>query len=309
MSSLENKNIALKDTSLSTSSVDIYYARFRQVLEYIDTHLDDDLSVNQISIVAAFSRYHFHRQFSELFRINLYKYIQLNRLKRASYQLAFRHERQIIDIALTSGYENHESFSRAFKKSIGQTPSEFRKQPNWDLWHLTYQPLSELRIKYMKPENQPTQVKLISFKNTKVAVLEHRGDPNLIEKSVGKFIEWRKQNNLPPTQSHTFNILYDNPFDTAPDDYRFDICASTECDVADNTFGVVEKIIPGGKCAVLRHLGSDSNISESITYLYSTWLPLSGEETRDFPLYLQRISFFPDVPEHEAITDIFLPLK
>ncbi len=294
---------------MTASSVDIYHARFRKVLEYIDTHLDDDLTVAQISIVAAFSKYHFHRQFSELFGVSLYKYVQLNRLKRASYQLAFRHERQIIDIALASGYENHESFSRAFKKSIGQTPSEFRKQPQWDFWHSTYQPLSELRIKHMKPENQLAQVKLISFKNTKVAALEHRGDPNLIGNSVCKFIEWRKQNNLPPMVSDTFNILYDHPSETAPDDYRFDICASTERDVVDNSFGVVEKIIPGGRCAVLRHLGSDSNISESVTYLYSTWLPLSGEEPRDFPLYLQRVSFFPDVPEHEAIADIFLPLK
>ncbi|GAA6619140.1 GyrI-like domain-containing protein [Scytonema sp. NUACC26] len=301
--------MALEDTSLTASSVDIYLARFRKALEYIDTHLDNDLSVDRIGSVAAFSKYHFHRQFSKLLKVSLYRYVQLNRLKRASYQLAFRHKKQIIDIALASGYENHESFSRAFKKSIGQTPSEFRKQPQWGLWHLTYQPLSDIRIKYMKLENQPAQVKLISFKNTKVAVLEHRGDPNLIGNSVCKFIEWRKQNCLPPTVSDTFNILYDNPSETAPDDYRLDICASTERDVVDNPFGVVEKIIPGGRCAVLRHIGSDSNISQSITYLYSIWLPLSGEEPRDFPLYLQRVSFFPDVPEYEAITDIFLPLK
>jgi AraC family transcriptional regulator len=294
---------------LTASPVDIYHARLGKMLEYIDAHLDDDLTVEQLSSVASFSKYHFHRQFSALFGVSVYKYVQLNRLKRASYQLAFRDYRQIIDIALMSGYENHESFSRAFKKIIGQTPSEFRNQPQWDLWHTTYQPLRDLRIEHMKPENQPAQVKLISFKNTKIAALEHRGDPNLVGNSVRKFIEWRKQNNLSPKVSDTFNILYDNPSETAPDNYRFDICASTEHDVVDNPFGVVEKMIPGGKCAVLRHVGSNDNISESVTYLYSTWLPLSGEELRDFPLYLQRVSFFPDVPEHEAITDIFLPLK
>jgi AraC family transcriptional regulator len=279
------------------------------VLEYIDAHLDDDLTVDQLSSVGAFSKYHFHRQFSELFGVSVYKYVQLNRLKRASSQLVFREHRQIIDIALASGYENPESFSRAFKKSMGQTPSEFRKQPQWDPWHSTYQPLSDLRIKHMKPENQPAQVKLITFKDTKVAALEHCGGPNLIGNSVCKFIEWRKQNNLPPRVNATFNILYDDPSKTSPEDYRFDICVSTERNVGDNQFGVVEKTIPGGRCAVLRHLGSDDNISESITYLYSKWLPLSGEEPRDFPLYLQRVSFFPDVPEHEAITDVFLPLK
>jgi AraC family transcriptional regulator len=294
---------------LTQSTVDTYHSRFRKVLEYIDSHLDDDLSVDRLSNVAAFSKYHFHRQFSELFGISVYKYVQLNRLKRASYQLAFRDHMQIVDISLASGYENHESFSRAFKKNIGQTPSEFREHPQWNPWHSTYQPLSHLRIEHMKPENQPANVKLITFKDTKVAALEHRGDPNLIGNSVRKFIEWRKQNNLPPQVSATFNILYDHPSETSPDDYRFDICASTERDVAENAFGVVEKTIPGGRCAVLRHIGSDANLSESISYLYSKWLPSSAEEPRDFPLFLRRVSFFPDVPEHEAITDVFLPLK
>lgn len=294
---------------MTESAIDTYHSRFRRVLEYIDFHLDDDLTVDCLSNVAAFSKYHFHRQFSKLFGISVYKYVQLNRLKRASYQLAFRDHMQIIDISLASGYENHESFCRAFKKSIGQTPSEFRECPQWHPWHLTYQPLSDLRVKHMKPENQLAKVKLSTFKDTKVAVLEHRGDPSLIDNSVRKFIDWRKQNNLPPQVSDTFNILYDNPFETSPEKYRFDICASIERDVADNPFGVVEKTIPGGRCAVLRHIGDDANLGESITYLYSNWLPLSGEEPRNFPLFLQRVSFFPDVPEHEAITDVFLPLK
>jgi AraC family transcriptional regulator len=79
--------------------------------------------------------------------------------------------------------------------------------------------------------------------------------------------------------------------------------------VEENTFGIVEKTIPGGRCAVLRHVGSDDTLGEAIQYLYSTWLPASGEEPRDFPLYLQRIRFFPDVPEREAILDVFLPLR
>jgi AraC family transcriptional regulator len=45
-----------------------------------------------------------------------------------------------------------------------------------------------------------------------------------------------------------------------------------------------------------------------VRFLYATWLPASGQEPREFPLYLQRIRFFPDVPEHEAVTDVFLPL-
>lgn len=290
-------------------AVDTYHSRFRKVLEYIDSHLDDDLTIDRLSNIAAFSKYHFHRQFSELFGISVYRYVQLTRLKRASYQLAFREQMPIVDISLVSGYENHESFSRAFKKNIGQTPSEFRELPQWASWHLIYQALSDLRIEHMKPDNQPDNVKVIMFKETKVAVLEHRSDPGLIGNSVRRFIEWRKQNNLPPQVSATYNILYDNPSETSRENFRLDICVSTERVVTDNLFGVVEKTIPGGRCAVLRYSGDDANLGESITYLYSNWLPLSGEELRDFPLFLQRVKFFPDVPEHEAIIDVFLPLK
>jgi AraC family transcriptional regulator len=215
----------------------------------------------------------------------------------------------IVDISLASSYENHESFSRAFKKSTGQTPSEFREHPQWNPWHLIYQPLSDLRIEHMKPENQPDIVKVIMFKETKVAVFEHRGDPKLIEDSVRKFIKWRQQNHLSPQVSNTFNILYDNPSETSPENFRLDISASTERDVTENSFGVIEKTISSGRCAVLRYIGDEANLGESITYLYSNWLPLSGEEPRDFPLFLQRVKFFPDVPEHKVIIDVFLPLK
>jgi AraC family transcriptional regulator len=294
---------------LNEFAADTYCSRFCKVLEYIDSHLDDDLTIDRLSTVAAFSKYHFHRQFSELFGISVYKYVRLTRLKRASYQLAFRDPMPIVDISLANGYENHESFSRAFKKNIGQTPSEFRERPQWNPWHLIYQPLSDLRIEHMKPDNQLDNVKVTMFKETKVAVLEHRGDPNLIRDSIRKFIEWRKQNHLLPQVSDTFNILYDNPSEVSPENFRLDICASTDRDVTDNSFGVVEKTLPGGRCAVWRYIGDEANLGESITYLYSNWLPLSGEEPRDFPLFLQRVKFFPDVPEHETVIDVFLPLK
>ena len=39
------------------------------------------------------------------------------------------------------------------------------------------------------------------------------------------------------------------------------------------------------------------------------WLPASGEEARDFPIYCQRLSLFPQAAEHEAVAELFLPLK
>lgn len=89
---------------------------------------------------------------------------------------------------------------------------------------------------------------------------------------------------------------------------HYDLCAQTDREIPDNPLGVVAKIIPAGRCAVLRHVGRDERLEDAVRFLYTDGLANSGEELRDFPLFLQRIRFFPEVPEHEAVTDVFLPL-
>lgn len=291
----------------TTTATAPYLARFRQVLEYIDTHLDEDLTVERLASVAAFSKYHFHRQFSELFGIGVYRYVQLCRLKRAGHQLAFRGD-SIIDIALQNGYESPEAFSRAFKKALGQSPSDFREQPQWESWHATYQPSSELRRSHMKPQTQAEQIRIVQFPETRIAVLEHCGDLQRIGDTVRRFIAWRKHNSLPPRISATYNLFFDDPAQVAPEDFRMDICAATDQEISANEYGVVAKTIPAGRCAVLRHVGSNDTLPATVHLLYAEWLPQSGEELRDFPLFFQRVSFFPDVAESEAVTDVFLPL-
>ncbi|WP_155798665.1 AraC family transcriptional regulator [Sorangium cellulosum] len=288
-----------------------YIVRFRRVLEHIDAHLDEDLTLERLSGVAAFSKYHFQRQFSDLFGIGVHEYVKLVRLRRASYRLALpaREQARIIDIALASGYESPEAFSRAFKKAFGQTPSEFREQPRWDPWHATHLRLIETRTLPLQAVHRAEDVKILRFEETRVAAVEHRGDPKRILESVRQLIAWRKDNGLPPRTSATFNVLYDDPAETPPEAYRADICAGIRRPVSGNPFGVVEKAIPGGRCAVLRHVGCEDALYAAVKYLYATWLPASGEELRDFPLFLQRVRFFPEVPDHEAITDIFLPLQ
>lgn len=294
---------------MHAASADAYRARFQRVLAHIDTHLAEALSLEQLSAIAAFSKYHFLRQFSELFGIGVYRYIQLSRLKRATHRLAYRDGEAVIDIALESGYDSPESFSRAFKKSVGQTPSEFRRQPHWAAWHAAYQPIAELRTQAVHNLPHTRQVSLVEVPEIQLAVLEHRGDPARLGDSIRRFIAWRKRHRLPPSRNATFNIVYDDPRQTDPAEYRFDLGVATEIDLAGDTSGIVRKALPAGRCALLRHIGSDDTLHRSVHYLYAEWLPQSGEEPRDFPLYLQRVRFFPDVPEHAAVVDIFLPLK
>lgn len=291
------------------ATINAYRERMCQVFEYIKNHLADNLSVEALSRVAHFSKYHFHRQFSEYSGVSVFRYIQLVRLKRASYELAFRPRYRVIDIALNCGFESPEAFCRAFHKTFGQTPSQFRKQPRWKPWQEKYLFLNHERVHAMTAGKHNAQVTIVEFNRTQVAVLEHRGDPEGVRDSIRHFIQWRKQNNLPPTVSETYNIVYDDPATTDAEKYRLDICASIDRAVEPNPYGVSNKVIPAGRCAVLRHIGPSDDIGESLHYLYAQWLPESGEELRDFPCFFHRVTLFPDVPEHEMITDIYLPIR
>jgi AraC family transcriptional regulator len=152
-------------------------------------------------------------------------------------------------------------------------------------------------------------VEIVTFPETNVGVLEHRGDPRRIGDTIRAFIAWRRENHLPPRTSATYNLLYNDPDTTPPEEFRLDLCAAVKGDVAPNAPGVVARTIPGGRCARLRHVGSDDGFAATLDWLYKEWLPASGEEPRDFPLFLQRVKMFPDVPEREAVTDVFLPLR
>lgn len=280
-----------------------YAARFDKVLDYIEAHLGEALPTERLSQVANFSKFHFHRQFAEYIGTSVARYVLLLRLRRASYQLAFDCRLRIIDIALEAGFENPESFSRAFRNIFSRSPSQFRKQPDWESWHERY--------RFRIPErNQTVQVDIVDFETTRIAVLEHRGPTEGVNDSVTRFIAWRKESGLSPkNSSRTFGIAYDNPDTTEPAQFRFDICGEVAAAVPPNAQGVVTKSIPGGRCARVRHYGSHTRIGDSIYPLYRNWLPESGEELRDFPLYFHYLNLLPDTPKAELVTDIYLPLK
>ena len=280
-----------------------YAQRFRRVLDFIDRHLDEPLSGERLSRVAHFSKFHFHHQFTHYVGITPNRYVQLARLRRASYRLAFNSLERITDIALQAGFEHSESFSRAFKSAFGQSPSAFRKNPDWAAWSAQFQFISPGEIAVM-------QVRIVDVESVTVAVLEHRGDPGLVNDSVQRFIAWRKESGLSPvTSSQTYGIAYDDPAATPAKDFRFDICGSVTTPVPINHHGIVTKTIPAGRCAVVRHQGSPDHIAGSVYHLYRNWLPHSGEELRDFPVYFHYLNLRTNTPEHELLTDVHLPLK
>lgn len=187
---------------------------------------------------------------------------KLMRLKRASFRLAFRTQDKIIEIALDAGFENPESFSRAFKNTFGQTPTEFRKHPDRRHWHRCYHFPERARTLKM-------DVKIVEFAETKVAALEHRGAMELVNDTARSFVAWRKASGLSPVgSSRTFGIVHSNPGTTKPENFRFDVCGEVKSEVPANRQGVITKTIQGGRCAVVRHVGPHGGLGDVAYFLY-----------------------------------------
>lgn len=292
------------------AALQTYNARMQRVLDHIDQHLDGDLDLETVSRVAAFSKFHFHRQFSATFGLSVHRYVQLARLKRASHQLAAKGARSVTEIALEAGYDAPDAFARAFRQRFKQSPSSFRKSPDWAPWLAAFGPLDNARSKLMQMTYEPQDVTIREMPPTPVVMMEHRGDRAGLPASIERFIAWRKAADLSPETSPTFNIFRSERIPENPADYAMDICVGTDRPVGPEDGGMKAGVIPGGRCAVLRVVDNTHNLEPAALYLYRDWLPASGEEVRDFPVYCRRhISFFPHAPVHDVTVELYLPLK
>ena len=95
------------------------------VIDYIEKHLTDNLSLEKISEYAGVSDYHFRKIFFYLSGLTLSEYIKNRRLSEANADL-LRGER-VTDIAFKYGYQSLDGFTRAFKKWSGFLPSDAAK--------------------------------------------------------------------------------------------------------------------------------------------------------------------------------------
>ena len=119
-----------------------YIERMLNVLQYIQKNIDNDLPLEKLSEVAAFSPYHFHRIFKGLIGESLGEYVRRIRIERAGSQLRYS-QKKITEIAFQAGYDSYESFCRVFKEKFGVPPSLYRKKvyiKNCDLSDFPYPP-------------------------------------------------------------------------------------------------------------------------------------------------------------------------
>lgn len=104
--------------------------RLREILDSVVASLEeDDVDGNALAERACLSPFHFSRLVAARIGEPPVAFRRRLLLERAAYQLSAT-QAPVTDVALDAGYSSLEAFSRAFRRSFGQTPSELREAPS-----------------------------------------------------------------------------------------------------------------------------------------------------------------------------------
>src|SRR6516165_12662413 len=97
----------------------------QRALWYIESHLAEPLTLEDISAVGGVSRFHMVRAFAAATGFSVMRYVRVRRLTEAARELA-RGAPDILSLALDADYGSHEEFTRAFRDHFGMTPEAVR---------------------------------------------------------------------------------------------------------------------------------------------------------------------------------------
>lgn len=99
----------------------------QDLIDWLENNLDKSLSLDRVAAKSGYSKWHLQRMFRQVTGDALGTYIRTRRLSRAASELRLK-DNTILDIALQSGFDSQQSFSRAFKRQFSQTPGAYRSQ-------------------------------------------------------------------------------------------------------------------------------------------------------------------------------------
>lgn len=102
----------------------------RDLLVWLEGHLDQPLSLDNVAAKAGYSKWHLQRMFKDVTGQAIGAYIRARRLSKSAVALRLT-ARPILDIALQYRFDSQQTFTRAFKKQFTQTPALYRRSPDW----------------------------------------------------------------------------------------------------------------------------------------------------------------------------------
>lgn len=324
-----------------------YIARINLAMDYLETHLDQPLTLAHIADVAGFSRFHFHRIFASITNETLFDCIQRLRLEKSAAHLVLNPDLPITEIALLCGFSSSSAFARGFRARYGMSATAWRKQAqvataggtttNRDDScrnpSQTNRNLSQAESKMGKVaagssrysddvrQNQTWRLTM----NQTVPVVEvkelpemtlayvrytgpYKGDAELFAGLHERLYRYAGPRGLVNPQTQSITIYHDSPEITAENQLRVSVCITVPANT--EVSGEVGKMtLPGGKYALARFELDKDGFQEAWSWVYGEWLPASGYTADD------RLGFewYHNTPEDSAagryILDICIPVK
>jgi AraC-like DNA-binding protein len=107
----------------------------KRLVEYIDTHLAERISLDHLARIAGLSNGHFCRAFKQTFGISAHTYVIRRRVEYAK-RAMLSTQLPLSDIALTCGLSDQSHFTRIFRTIVGETPSAWRRARRDALVHV-----------------------------------------------------------------------------------------------------------------------------------------------------------------------------
>jgi len=251
----------------------------QNAINYIESHITDEIEMDLVAKEAACSEFYFQRIFSILCGITLGDYIRNRRLTLAGNELCAS-DTKVIAIALKYGYQTPESFTRAFTKFHGITPSEAKKDG------LKLKSFSRLSVKIILSGGNIMDYKIVEKEAFDIIekVETHTVDNSENAKSIPDF--WTRSHNngtiktlseLTTDRTYIFGVCYGNLPENAK---TFDYSIAAKCDEnTDIPEGFRKSTIPARTWAVFECKGAMPKAMQDMWHkIVSEFFPTSGYE-------------------------------
>ena len=268
-----------------------YLRRIHKVQDYIEQHIGQPMSIEELSNAAGFSKYHFSRIFQSILHEPLAHYVNRIRMENSLFLLAHRVDKNITDIAYELGFTESAVFSRAFKNYYGISPREYRKEysKNCKEFFLLSEYNKDTAKKEWARELFPVTGKITieNLKEKQVAYVRHTGTYETLSKEYANLVNIlfdnaKNQHLLVDGQNWVLAIYHDNPEFGDESQFRTSLCLTVPEGILVQENGVLGRMkLEGGLYAVGHFKIKQEQFSNVWDYMYQEWLTCSGYVPRN----------------------------
>ncbi len=279
----------------------------QRAIEYMEDHLLDDISVEDIARQTHLSPYHFQRTFVILTDITVGEYLRRRRLTKAAQELC-NSNTKIIDLAYKYGYKTPESFTKAFQKQHGLTPREARRGAG------LLQSYNRLAIQVKLKGDEPMNYQLMerdAFKIVGVKKVINCNEDFSQSREIGRF--WGQVSKdgtverLAGMMNGQISGLIGATVDYSKESNEIEYWVAVDFR-GDTPEGLYSYEVPAAKWAIFEAVGPvDDVVPGAWKKIFSEWLPSNGYEYSWGPS--MEVYKSPDPTSPTAKTEIWIPVK